>query len=294
MRTVELDLIDPSPFADLDPPNEENIERMAADFRKSAPPAVDVIQDGERWELLAGHDRVEAARRAGLSGIAVRSRTGTIVTDREKVSFGGRENNQRKDPDKRPRIEWMLRDDPGIGNQQVADELGCDHSYVWKVRKELEDVGELLPVNSSVGKDGKKRPTHYKPRTPKASTDGVAATGSTSTTEGVESSQRELDPSDGPDPRLTDKWGEVKNPQAEPDPPPVPLTKTYRGKDPLSGIRSAVGVIAGLVTGFKAWKVEDCSPSGEEAREWETELATARLLIGRFIRDLREYRRGQS
>ena len=64
---VAVDMIDPSPFAHLCPPDEENIQRIRVDLEAGGQimtPLHAIKKDDGRWELLTGHDRLEAAKRA--------------------------------------------------------------------------------------------------------------------------------------------------------------------------------------------------------------------------------------
>ena len=67
---VALELIDPSPFAHLCPPDQENIQRIRVDLEcggRIMTPLHAIEKDDGRWELLTGHDRLEAAKRYGLA-----------------------------------------------------------------------------------------------------------------------------------------------------------------------------------------------------------------------------------
>ena len=71
---VDTDLLDPSTFAWLCPPDEQNIQLIRADLdtggRIMTPLHAFKKEDG-RWELLAGHDRLEAAKRADYGNVPV-------------------------------------------------------------------------------------------------------------------------------------------------------------------------------------------------------------------------------
>jgi ParB-like chromosome segregation protein Spo0J len=64
-KLVRVDLIDPSPFSDLSPPDADNQERIREDLEAHRGDILNPLHvvrkpDG-RYELLAGHDRLEAA-----------------------------------------------------------------------------------------------------------------------------------------------------------------------------------------------------------------------------------------
>ena len=167
---VLLDLIDTSPFAHLCPANEENIESIRADLESGGKimTPLHAIPVSERWELLTGHDRLEAAKRAGLHEVPVSSKS-LVLTDGEKVSYVVRDNRLRKEVSPRPAVEWYLKDDPKRSNVRIANGVGCSVEYVRQIRGRLEESGAVATVATRVGKDGVSQPAHNA-RTPKPPT----------------------------------------------------------------------------------------------------------------------------
>lgn len=58
----------------------------------------------------------------------------------------------------------QLRETPEVSDRQIAKGLGVDNSTVSRHRKQLEQSGELLHCNSSLGADGKARPRERRPK----------------------------------------------------------------------------------------------------------------------------------
>lgn len=159
---VALDLIDPSPFAWLCPPDEANIERIRADLEDGgmimAPLHAFKKEDG-RWELLTGHDRLEAAKRTGGFGnIPVEWVTSPPKTDEEKVSYVIRDNTLRKSVSPRPAVEWYLNEHSDWSNRRIARLCGCDEKTVRSVRTSLEASGDLEVVFTRTDTLGREQP----------------------------------------------------------------------------------------------------------------------------------------
>jgi len=157
VRPIPVDEIDPSPYADLCPSDAENVEALARDMRKGTGEVLNplhvVEKPDERFELLAGHDRLAAAKRVGLDEVPVRV---FKIEDKEaRISHLLRENALRKTTPKRPGVEWALKRHADWSNRRLADFVGVTPQYVGKVRRDLEKAGTLETVSSRVGVDGR-------------------------------------------------------------------------------------------------------------------------------------------
>jgi hypothetical protein len=58
------------------------------------------------------------------------------------------------------RIDWTI---PTKTQEAIAEHVGCSFQYVSKVQGELSTSGKLILPATRKGKDGKERPTQYKP-----------------------------------------------------------------------------------------------------------------------------------
>lgn len=162
---VKLSDIVPSRFAHLTPMDEANVERIRADLESGSKILLNnphVFREGDKYELLAGHDRVEAARRAGWTEVPVRDFSGALNTDDAILAHFCKENLLRKEVSKAAIAGEWLKKHPEWSDGKVADESGCTAPYVGAVRGELGITNPKLVSGSREGRDGKTR--EYKPR----------------------------------------------------------------------------------------------------------------------------------
>lgn len=179
--SVKLSDLVPSRFAHLTPPSEENIERIRADLETGSRillnnPHVFKNEAG-KYELLAGHDRAEAARRAGWTEIPVREFRSGLSTDDGVFSHFCKENLLRKDVSKAAVAGEWLRRHPDWSDGKIADESGCTQQYVSDVRAQLVGSGDIQLVVSRVGRDGRTTSSERAPRQPKTATEQKRDTG---------------------------------------------------------------------------------------------------------------------
>lgn len=160
----------PSRFAHLTPPDEVNIERIRADLESGSQMLLNVPhvfrrpEDG-KYELLAGHDRVEAARRVGWTAVQIRDFTGTseVMNDDAILAHFCKENLLRKDVSKAAVAAEWLRKHPDWMDTRIASMSGCSSEYVGEVRAEMVAVGAIQVPELRVAEDGSTRKS-YKPR----------------------------------------------------------------------------------------------------------------------------------
>ncbi len=169
-KTVKLTDLIPSRFAHLTPGSEENVERIRADLVDGSKMILNdphVFREGEKWEILAGHDRVEAAKRAGWTEIQVRDFTGVVNTDDSILAHFCRENLLRKDISKAAIAGEWLRKHPDWSDGKVAAASGCTQQHVSDTRAELVASGDIQLVSSRVGRDGRVTESKRSPRKPR-------------------------------------------------------------------------------------------------------------------------------
>lgn len=162
VRLIALDLLDPCRFQRPYHADEENIEAIRADLEENGGLLLNPIHalptDDGRWEILAGHDRAEAAKRAGLEEVGVRSFHGVVATDEEVWCHWKRENDLRKTPDRRRDVEETLARFTEWSDRRIASVCGVSPTTVGKVRAELEDAGTVSSVDTREGVDGVEQP----------------------------------------------------------------------------------------------------------------------------------------
>ena len=170
MATVLLASLLPSRFAHLTPPDPINIERIRLDLKEGSKILLNVphaFRVGTKWELLAGHDRVEAARLAGWDRVDVRDFSGTLNTDDAILAHFCRENLLRKEVSRAAIAGEWLRKHPDWSDGKVAAASGCTPEHVGGVRAELVAAGVIQLVSSRVGVDGVTRESKRAPRAPR-------------------------------------------------------------------------------------------------------------------------------
>ncbi len=169
-KTVKLTDLIPSRYSHLTPGSEENVERIRVDLVDGSKMLLNdphVFREGEKWEILAGHDRVKAAKRAGWTEIQVRDFSGAVNTDDQILAHFCRENLLRKDISKAAIAGEWLRKHPDWSDGKVAAASGCTQQHVSDTRAELIADGNLQHVVSRVGRDNKVRDVGETPRKPR-------------------------------------------------------------------------------------------------------------------------------
>lgn len=164
-RLVRVDHIDPSPWADLFEHPEEHIARLAEDIaERGIQTPLHAYPRGSRYELLTGHDRLEAAKRCGLEMVPVEVRT-TLTDEDDRFAYFLKDNTLRKTANASAIAEAALRRHPDWSIHRVAQFAGVSPSTVHAAKERLQVVEPQLFGPNTIGKDGVKQPAH-KPRTP--------------------------------------------------------------------------------------------------------------------------------
>lgn len=161
-----IDCIDRSPWADLFEHPEEHIERLAADIKeRGIQTPLHVYPRGERFELLTGHDRLEAAKRAGLDKVPVEKRS-TLADEDARFEHFLKDNALRKDIDKRAaaKAAWLRWPDSKV--KDIADRSGVSVGTAHAARSaaEAEAPDKFSVENTRTDAIGRERPRQYKPR----------------------------------------------------------------------------------------------------------------------------------
>lgn len=157
-RMVRIDLIDPSPWADLFDHPEDHVSRLAEDIReRGIQTPLHVYPTGERFELLTGHDRLAAAKLAGLAEVPVETRS-TLNDEDARFAYVVKDNTLRKDVDKRRICEATVLRHPEWSIRRLAEVAGCGVRLAHEVRAELEAKYPQLFPGNTVGKDGVAQP----------------------------------------------------------------------------------------------------------------------------------------
>lgn len=129
-------------------------------------PPVVVFHDGTTHYLADGFHRVMAASRIEFVEIDAEILKGTRQ-DAIWYSIGAnRTNGKRMEPgDKRNAILIALREFPEKSQQEIAEQVGCSHVYVGKVKKDNVTSYNIPPTRTD--SLGRTRPTSYaKPQPP--------------------------------------------------------------------------------------------------------------------------------
>ena len=125
---LPVDAISPNPLQPRQRMAPEALEELAASIREHGliqPLIVSQVSDGEvqRYQLIAGERRLEAAKLAGLAKVAVVIRE---ATPQEMLELALVENIQRADlnPLEQATAYRHLMDDFGLTQEQVAERVG--------------------------------------------------------------------------------------------------------------------------------------------------------------------------
>lgn len=128
--------------------------------------AVEYDEDGN---VLDGHHRLQACKELGIENIPKIVKVG--MSEQQKLDYSLMVNTTRRQltrEQKQALIRQQLRQTPEKSDRQIAELVGVDNSTVSRNRQKMEETGQLLQCNSSIGADGKIRPrkpvTLYQPK----------------------------------------------------------------------------------------------------------------------------------
>ena len=126
------------------------------DGKKLPPGLVVEDRDGRKY-LAGGFHRREAHRRAHQSSMPVRVVEGTKY---EAIRLGIKDNREHRavritNADKKHNAMAVLREQPSLGDQAIADLVGIHRNTVAKYRKQFEGAGTCTKSASRICKDGR-------------------------------------------------------------------------------------------------------------------------------------------
>ncbi|HYL09660.1 MAG TPA: ParB/RepB/Spo0J family partition protein [Candidatus Acidoferrales bacterium] len=157
-HTVDIDLIDPSPFQPRTKFREEALAELARSIELSGIIQPLIVRPvAGRFQLIAGERRWRAAQRAGLQGVPVVFRD---VSDQEALEMTLIENIQREDLNaiEEARAFERLMKDFNLTQEQVADRTGKDRTTVanslrlLRLESKLQDMIEDGRLTASHGR----------------------------------------------------------------------------------------------------------------------------------------------
>lgn len=139
LRELPIDAIEPNRFQPREHFDEERLNDLAASIRELGvlqPILVRAVDQGERYELIAGERRWRAARRAGLASIPAIVRE---VEDLSSLEQALVENLHRQDLNalEEAAAYQQLMEDFGLTQEQVAQRVGRSRSGVANILRLL-------------------------------------------------------------------------------------------------------------------------------------------------------------
>ncbi len=154
VETIAISDILPNKYQPRKSFSDESLQRLTDSIRVSGviQPVIvrplherDAAHEGARWELIAGERRWRAARLAGLETLPAVVRD---ITDRTAAEWALVENLQREDLNPVERAEALkeLRDEFGLTQSQVAEQVGLDRATVANLIRITELEPEILDL----------------------------------------------------------------------------------------------------------------------------------------------------
>ena len=120
-------------------------------------PPVTVFHDGSEYWLADGFHRLRAHQALDRREISADVRQGT-QRDAILHSVGANASHglRRSNADKRRAVETLLRDDEWrkMSDREIASHAKVSHPFVGKIRRELEDTGNITSANERVTANG--------------------------------------------------------------------------------------------------------------------------------------------
>ncbi len=157
-------------------------------------PALVVFDDGEHKWLADGFHRARAARQAGLTHFQVDLKRGELRDAvRLSLSVNAKHGLRRTNDDKRRAVERALQDREWVkySDRKLAQLCAVSAPTVAKIRRTLEDEGDIDQAVERVGADGRTQDTST--RQPEARTMGSTSPGPARARGGVHARRVRLD-----------------------------------------------------------------------------------------------------
>jgi len=119
------------------------------------------MEDG-KYLLVTGFHRYHAAEKEEFSPILAQEFSGT---EKEALLFAlenNRHGREMSSSDLKYAIGKAYKEFPGISLQMVAQKLGCNRTYVHRIKKQLLTSKQLTETETVIGVDGRERKTTRK------------------------------------------------------------------------------------------------------------------------------------
>ena len=271
------------------------------------PPVVVFRTKGTPLVLADGFHRVRAFKQAGHSEIQADVYEGGPEDALWYALGANRAHGQRLNgDDKRRAIEIAYQSWPDISQVRIASQVGCDQGYVSRVRAQLM-TSHKLP-DRVVGKDGRRRlatrPSRRRPPTTASIDDGAAPakrsapSPASADPDSVEERDLVLTPEEQTRTEAADSRPSAVPPATKgtPEPPPAPaqgersgtgVTASQAARDLSNRIVSVVADTARNLTAQEDL-IDFTALDRAQLPKWIADLEEARLLLGRFLRRLRD------
>lgn len=140
----------------------EPMSGLVLDHEGEPWPALVVFDDGERKWLADGFHRARAARKAGLTHFQVDVKRGELRDAiRLSLSVNAKHGLRRSNDDKRRAVERALQDDEWVNysDRKLAQLCAVSAPTVAKIRRSLEQLGDIDQTTERVGADGRTQDT---------------------------------------------------------------------------------------------------------------------------------------
>lgn len=111
--------------------------------------------------VIDGHHRSKIAAELGIP-CPEEIITGKSEAEKRGMAFGlNLKRRHLNREQRRALIAESLKADPQLSNREHAQRVGTSHAQVGRVRRELEDAGEVDHWSTSIGSDGKSYPASH-------------------------------------------------------------------------------------------------------------------------------------
>jgi hypothetical protein len=169
------------PAAELFPPmTGQELDDLAVDIKKNGLKIAVVIyiDPEEKSWFLEGRNRLDAMEKVGLPvplsgpGLDAMVKIGTVKLERniDPYAYVMSANIHRRHltaDQKRDLIAKLLTLDPGKTDRQIAKPIKASPTTVGKVRKQLEDTGDVSKLDTRFDAHGRQQPAHKPKRASK-------------------------------------------------------------------------------------------------------------------------------
>jgi ParB-like nuclease domain len=153
---TEPAVLQPHPFSTLLPAMpKQDFEELVADIKANGLHQPILRYQGK---VMDGNHRYRACVRLGIKP-QFADFDGTDAQARAYVISANIHRRHLSPEQKRELIATLLKDDPTKSDRQIGEQTKADHKTVGAVRAELEVTGEIPQLETTTGKDGKKRTT---------------------------------------------------------------------------------------------------------------------------------------